>query len=244
MPALTAVAKTSFRWVIRLAVMLGVIYLLLAVVRSCNCPTEVYQTTTLSGFDFEISRVDCPFNPSMNVFVSRTGQSWLTKEKTLLFEYSGGVDPLPVITQVDQHAIQISTPWISSVWLRRARWEDLSINYNIAGIDYLRFNDIVSFGHQLDLSGSDLVEYVRREVRERLAKGTKPFRNGEVSGYIPLDYGNGPDEIADAIIAEWVASGQNFNSRDLLFLDPKLVKVFQWRPSPSKPSALEDKGDR
>src|SRR5712692_950753 len=140
MPALTPVAKASFRWIIRLAVMLGVIYLLLAAVRSCNCPTEVYQTITLSGFDFEISRVDCPFNPSINVFVSKTGQSWLTKEKTLLFQYSSAnEDRWPVITPVDQHTIQISTPRISSVWFRRAHWEGLSINYNIAGIDYVGF---------------------------------------------------------------------------------------------------------
>jgi len=249
MPAPTPVAKASFRWIIRLAVMLGVIYLLLEYLRSCGCYTEVHQKITgLSGLDFEVSEIDCATlgnNPSINVFVSKTGQLWLTKEKTLLFQYGPvNEDRWPVIGPVDQHTIQISTPWISSVWRRRARWEGLSINYNIAGIEYVGFNDIVSFGHQLDLSGSDLVEYVRREIQERLAKGTKPFRHGEVSGYIPVDYGNGPNEIADAIIAEWLASGKNFNSRDLLFLDPKLVEAFQWRPSPSKPPAFEDKGGR
>jgi|ERR1051326_303035 hypothetical protein len=137
----TRLIRGPFGWVIGLTVALGAVYLLLATIglapRPYTCLTETHEKISgLLGYDFEISETDCSTlgeDASISVFASKAGQT----NKELLFKYGpAGVDPLPIITSVDQHTIQISVPRISDVIFRRDNWEGLSVIYSIGIIDY------------------------------------------------------------------------------------------------------------
>jgi hypothetical protein len=72
------------------------------------CITETRKRLpNVSGFDFEISETDCSTlgeDASISVFASKSGQTG----KTLLFKYGpAGIDPISVITSVDEHTVQI-----------------------------------------------------------------------------------------------------------------------------------------
>jgi len=76
-------------------------------------------------------------------------------------------------------------------------------------IDAVCLWTIVSFGRQgFNLTGEALTDYVRRNILALLENGAKPVvavrdaRHGR--GWLPVDYGNGPDQIANAIIGEWL----------------------------------------
>ena len=60
------------------------------------------------------------------------------------------------------------------------------------------------------LEGAELVEFVRRCLIAIVGRGAKPVRGGRGTAYqwiVQPQYGNSPDEIADRIVAEWVAAG-------------------------------------
>jgi len=141
MPFLAPFARKSLYWTIGLTVAMGAVYLSLATVGLAptlhTCTTETHRKISgLSGFDFEISETDCSTlgeDASISVFASRAGEA----DKTLLFKYGpAGVDPMPVITSVDRHAIEISVLRISDIVFRRDNWGDLSVKYKIGVVDY------------------------------------------------------------------------------------------------------------
>jgi hypothetical protein len=134
-------ARTPIWWIVGPVAALAAVYIFLASVGLAptphTCVTENLETVhNVAGFDFEISETDCSTlgeDSSISVFAFKPGQTG----KTLLFKYGpAGVNPMPVITSVDPHTVQISVPRISDLILRRDSWEGLSINYNIGIIDY------------------------------------------------------------------------------------------------------------
>jgi hypothetical protein len=85
-------------------------------------------------------------------------------------------------------------------------------------IDAVGLWQIVSFGRQgFDLSGEALADYTRRNILALLDKGAKPVVavanaiHGRV--WLPVDYGNAQDQIANAIIREWLEEGVEPNFR-------------------------------
>lgn len=63
--------------------------------------------------------------------------------------------------------------------------------------------------HTFGLVDSDLVEFTRRALLAVLQKGARPVRGANnPERWIAADeYGDIPEQIADAVIAEWLASG-------------------------------------
>jgi hypothetical protein len=94
-------------------------------------------------------------------------------------------------------------------------------------IDAVGLWQIVSFGMDaFELSGADLVDYVRRHILSLLSKGAKPVR-GAMDGvhyWKVMHYGNSPDEIADAIIAEWLKSGRDPDFGGVWFALPHIYE--------------------
>jgi hypothetical protein len=120
---------------------LGSAYLLLAAVGLAWTPyTCIIETRkkipNLSGFDFEITETDCSTlgeDASVSVFVSKGGD----RTKTLLFKYGPAVDNiLPSIAVNKESNFLISIPRVSDVRFQEHRWQNMSIQYNIAHIDY------------------------------------------------------------------------------------------------------------
>jgi hypothetical protein len=125
---------------------LSAVYLFLAAIGlapgSDYCLTETLgKISDRSGVDFEISETDCDTlakDASVSVFASKHGRT----REVLLFKYDpGGVEPIPVITSVGQHAVEISVRSISSVFFRRNYWDGLSVHYDIGSIDFPSAND-------------------------------------------------------------------------------------------------------
>jgi hypothetical protein len=98
------------------------------------CVTEDRgRTTGLSGFDFDIIETSCFFDPAVSVFVSKAGE----QKQTLLFKYFPlGIGPVPTITSMGGHVVQISVSHVSSLSCRRDRWGDLTVKYDIGAIEY------------------------------------------------------------------------------------------------------------
>jgi hypothetical protein len=67
------------------------------------------------------------------------------------------------------------------------------------------------------LSGEALTDYMRRNIFALLDAGAKPVTHVANAihgrGWLPVDYGSTPDQIADTIIAEWLAEGAEPNFR-------------------------------
>ncbi len=106
----------------------------------------------------------------------------------------------------------------------RDKFYGWTIEERIAGVvfeleqDAVGLWQIVSFGRQgFDLSGDALRNYVRRHVLALLENGAKPVTavanavHGR--GWLPLEYGRAPDRIADAIVTEWLAGGEDSDFR-------------------------------
>jgi len=64
--------------------------------------------------------------------------------------------------------------------------------------------------HDFGLSGDKLIDFTRRHILALLARGAHPIRFGESGDKweVQTQYGATPEEIAEGIIAEWLASGQ------------------------------------
>lgn len=100
------------------------------------CITESRgKITNLSGYDFEISETNCDLiakDDAVSVLVSRTGQT----KQTPVFKFGPAREVRPIIKLIDPHTIQISIAWVSDVYFKNDKWEDLSIEYDIGRIDY------------------------------------------------------------------------------------------------------------
>lgn len=129
--------ETALRWLTRVAVVAGILFTLLETARQCVissvCLTEVLaRASNISGFDFEVSETDCWHSPAVSVFVSMPGGS----KRTRIFQYSRYIDPVPTITSIDEHTVQISISRVSTIDCRRDKWGALRIKYDIGGVQY------------------------------------------------------------------------------------------------------------
>lgn len=79
--------------------------------------------------------------------------------------------------------------------------------------------------HDFYLDGDDLVEFTRRAIVALLERGARPVRSSDRSPGWQLDhsYGETPEQIADAVITEWLAPGVG---------DPKVGDV--WFATPDR----------
>jgi hypothetical protein len=92
-------------------------------------------------------------------------------------------------------------------------------------IDAVGLWQVVSFGREgFGLSDEPLTDYVRRSILALLAKGAKPVRGVTIGsrGWRVVDYGEKPEDIADAIIREWRLAGQDPTHGDLWFALPHI----------------------
>jgi len=125
------------RDLIGVAVLYGIVYMLLTAALefwvSGVCLTEeLANFPNVSGFDFEVSETDCWHSPDITVFVSNAGQ----RKKTPLFTYAADAHPVPAITSIDEHTVQMSIRKVRVIYCRRNKWEDLTIKYDIGFIEY------------------------------------------------------------------------------------------------------------
>lgn len=121
---------------------LGMIHLLLAMIGLAPTPytraTEIEkQILNHNGFQFDIVNTDCdPIakTNSTSICTSRVGQT----DRTLLFEFvpPNPYVPLPDVSVINPHTIEISAPLAVSVFSRRGAWQGMSVRYRIGKIDY------------------------------------------------------------------------------------------------------------
>jgi hypothetical protein len=85
---------------------------------------------------------------------------------------------------------------------------------------------IVSTGRNgFGLSGAELVDYVRRNLLALFANGAKPVIGGIDKEYLwgrVGKYGDDPQQMADAIIDEWLTSGHDPDAGDVWFATPNV----------------------
>ncbi|GEP52866.1 hypothetical protein [Reyranella soli] len=95
-------------------------------------------------------------------------------------------------------------------------------------IDAVSLRNILVAGREgFGLSDDQLIDYVRRNILLLLAKGAKPVV-GALDGvhfWSLVDYGNAPEEIADAIIGEWQRVGRDPELGDLSFAVPSIYEA-------------------
>jgi hypothetical protein len=131
------VVEKTLHWLVGVAAVLGFLFVLLETARqvviSRACLTDmVAKIPGVSGFDFEVSETDCWHSPAVSVFVSMPGGS----KKTRLFQYHRGTNPVPIITSIDEHTVQISLSNAGSISCRREKWGALTIKYDIGAVKY------------------------------------------------------------------------------------------------------------
>ena len=77
------------------------------------------------------------------------------------------------------------------------------------------------------LDGPELVQFVRNSVLVLLKRGAKPVRGGRGTGYnwiVQPHYGTTDAEIADAVIAEWLAAGRDPDFDGVWFALPRVYQ--------------------
>jgi hypothetical protein len=88
--------------------------------------------------------------------------------------------------------------------------------------------EIVSFGREgFDLSGQELIDFVRRSLLALFDKGAKPVTGAADNVHIwtPLsDYGDDPAEMSGTIIEEWQRSGQDPDFGGIWFALPHVYE--------------------
>ncbi len=94
-------------------------------------------------------------------------------------------------------------------------------------IDAVGLWQIVPAGRQcFSLQGADLIDFVRRCVWALLKHGAKPVIGGAGTSYdwlLQPQYGESNEEIADAMIAKWLADGaSDTDPGGLWFALPKM----------------------
>jgi hypothetical protein len=100
---------------------------------------------------------------------------------------------------------------------------------NELSIDAVGMWQIVPFGRKgFGLEGEELVAFTRRCVDALLQRGAKPVV-GAVDGihYWELkgNYGDTNDKVTEAVISEWLASGQDPDAGGLWFALPKIYQA-------------------
>jgi hypothetical protein len=78
-------------------------------------------------------------------------------------------------------------------------------------IDAVGLWQIIAHGRNgFELSGDDMIEFVRRCLLALFAKGAKPVVGASdgIHVWTLVHYGDSPKEMAQAIIDEWLASGE------------------------------------
>ena len=79
-------------------------------------------------------------------------------------------------------------------------------------VDAVGLWQIVSAGRSgFGLEGAALVDFIRRSLLAHFAYGARPVRHVPGSGYlwtVQPQYGDEPEQMAEAIIAEWDAGGR------------------------------------
>ena len=96
---------------------------------------------------------------------------------------------------------------------------------------------IVSFGRQgFGLSGDELVDYVRRHLVALFAKGAKPVVGAmdNIHVWTLVDYGRNAEEMADAIIGEWIRSGRDPDAGGVWFALPHIYEAKQPQDAPER----------
>jgi hypothetical protein len=81
--------------------------------------------------------------------------------------------------------------------------------------------------HDFGLTGSDLIEFTRRALLALLHRGARPVRGASnPERWIPVsEYGDDPEQIADAVIAEWLSSGAGDpDMTGLWFATPEVMR--------------------
>jgi hypothetical protein len=119
------------------------------------CLTEEFkQVPNLSGMRFEVKYENCDAlakTENVMVYVSRAsgpGDSafaiW-SNRRTLLFGYDPGYPAAaPLILAPSKDRILISIPVVSSIWLQKRKWENVSIEYDVGRVS----SDIHGTGDQ------------------------------------------------------------------------------------------------
>jgi len=86
---------------------------------------------------------------------------------------------------------------------------------------------IVSAGRQgFGLSGQELIEFVRLILLALFEKGAKPV-TGAIDGihvWALIPYGEKPDEMADAIIKEWISTAREPDLGGVWFAIPQIYE--------------------
>jgi hypothetical protein len=107
-------------------------------------------------------------------------------------------------------------------------------------VDAVGLWQIVSFGRQgFELSGDELADYVRRNLLALFAKGAKPVI-GAFDGthfWTLLNYGDRPEEMANAIIEEWLRSGCDPDAGGVWFALPHVYQARRTDGTPGKTRA-------
>ena len=98
--------------------------------------------------------------------------------------------------------------------------------------------------HDFGLTGDDLLEFTRRGLLVLLRNGAKPVHGSReaLSGWeLAEGYGDTPEQIAEAVIAEWLASGGGDPDVSALwFAIPKIyAKPKKWKLQPP-PATLDE----
>jgi hypothetical protein len=133
LPSFSSFIPKAFSWLIGAATVFIALYWLVEIGTYSACFTEVLgKASGISGFDFEISETECWHDPAVSVFVSKAGHS----TKTRLFQYTRGANPVPIITSIDEHTVQISLSSVGAIACRRDRWGPLTIKYDIGAVEY------------------------------------------------------------------------------------------------------------
>jgi hypothetical protein len=108
-------------------------------------------------------------------------------------------------------------------------------------IDAVGLWQIVSFGREgFGLSGDKLVDYVRRHLFALFAKGARPVR-GALDGvhiWTLVNYGETPEEMADAIINEWQNSGRDPDVGSVWFALPHIYNETLSHDAPKKSKTI------
>jgi len=94
-------------------------------------------------------------------------------------------------------------------------------------VDAVGLWQIVSFGRDgFGLSGDELVEYVRRNLLALFENGAKPVigATNNVHYWTRVDYGDTNEEMADAVIGEWRATGEDPDAGGVWFALPHVYE--------------------
>ena len=109
-------------------------------------------------------------------------------------------------------------------------------------IDAVGLWQIVSSGREgFGLSGDGLVDFVRRCILTLTAKGARPVvgATDNVHIWTTVDYGQPDESAADAIISQWITSGQDPDAGGVWFALPHVYKERRGRNASEKSAHIQ-----